>query len=91
MNKDTRTWNFIIRRDKAVMIDFAICDFRRPFKDEEEWRCSKANRDEKGAVGCVMERYLNKDGFAYKRSEMYEKLDQDFMMETEDLKALTVS
>lgn len=24
MNKDTRTWNFIIRRDKVVMIDFAI-------------------------------------------------------------------
>lgn len=42
-------------------------------------------------MGYVMERYLNKDGFAYKRSEMYEKLDQDFMMETEDLKALTVS
>lgn len=34
---------------------------------------------------------MNKDGFVYKRSEMYEKLDQDFMETEEDLKALTVS
>lgn len=39
-----------------------------------------------------MQRYLNKDGFVNKRSEMYENLDGDFMMETEeDLKALTIS
>lgn len=43
-------------------------------------------------MGFVMQRYLNKDGFVNKRSEMYENLDGDFMMETEeDLKALTIS
>ncbi|EYE97015.1 uncharacterized protein EURHEDRAFT_437930, partial [Aspergillus ruber CBS 135680] len=52
MNKDAWTWNSIIRRDnfKAVMIYSAVCDFRRQFKDEEEWRPSKANQYEEGAV-----------------------------------------
>lgn len=71
---------------------FFICEFRRQYKGEEKWRCSRAHQDEEGTVGFVMQRYLNKDGFVNKRSEMYENLDGDFMMETEeDLKALTIS
>lgn len=79
MNKDAWTWNSIIRRDnfKAVMIYSAVCDFRRQFKDEEEWRPSKANQYEEGAVVYVMERYLDKGELVYKRSEMYGKLDHN--------------
>ena len=62
------------------MKDFALCDFRREFEDEEDWRQSQAHQDEEGAVGYVMQRYL-KGGFVYQRSALYERLDQDFMME----------
>lgn len=62
------------------MIDFAICTFRREYPDETEWRLSKVMKDEEGAVGVVMQKYL-KGGFVYKRSAVYEKLSDYFIRE----------
>lgn len=85
MNKDVKTKNIIMRKEpegkfKVVMIDFALCHFRREYKSEEDWREFKAYEDEEGAVGYVMQRYLQ-GGFVYHRSALYKKLDEDFMME----------
>ena len=85
LNENVTTWSFIVQvspgnKLQVFMKDFALCDFRREFEDEEDWRQSQAHQDEEGAVGYVMQRYL-KGGFVYQRSALYEKLDQDFMME----------
>lgn len=38
------------------------------------------HEDEEGAVGFVMQRYLE-GGFFYHQSALYEKLDEDYMMD----------
>lgn len=85
LNKNVTTWSFIVHKSpenilQVFMKDFALCNFRREFEDEEDWREWKANQDEEGAVGYVMQKYL-KGGFVYQRSALYEKLDRDFKME----------
>lgn len=81
-NQDVNTRSFIVQRKpgerfKVFMIDFALCSFRREYRDETDWRQWKAREDEEGAVGFVMQKYL-KGGFVYNRSGSYEKLDWDF-------------
>ena len=85
LNEDVKTRSFIVSEDpenkfKVFMIDFALCNFRREYEDEEDWRGWKAAEDEEGAVGYVMQRYL-KGGFVYHQSAVYNKLDDDFKME----------
>lgn len=64
---------------KVFMIDFALCRFRREYKTDNDWRECKAHEDEEGAVGFVMQKYLQ-GGFVYHRSALYEKLDEYYMM-----------
>ncbi|KAI9929499.1 hypothetical protein MW887_000972 [Aspergillus wentii] len=84
LNEDVKTRSFIVQdvegKDRVMMIDFALCKFRREYKDEEEWRKWKAKQDEEGAVGYVMQNRL-KGGFVYTRSAMATQLDDDFMTE----------
>ena len=87
-NEDVNTRSFIIGRDlvsgttqyKVCMIDFGACILREPNEDEQVWRYLKADQDEEGAVGKVMESNL-RGGFKYTRSKEYERLDYDFMRE----------
>jgi len=37
-----------------IVIDFALCDFRKNWGTEEEWRAAKHTQDEEGAIGYVM-------------------------------------
>jgi hypothetical protein len=39
---------------KVVMIDFALCNFRKDYADDDDWSESKAIQDEEGAVGLIM-------------------------------------
>jgi hypothetical protein len=80
-NEDVKPRNFIVRKEgdkyKAIMIDFALCVFKKSDEELSEWREAQASQDEEGAVGYVMARKLG-DGFRYTRSEKYNKLDFEF-------------
>ncbi|KAE8337609.1 hypothetical protein BDV24DRAFT_139881 [Aspergillus arachidicola] len=83
LNEDVKTRSFTIQNNsegmfKMLMLDFALCDFRRDYKSEEEWWEWKATQDEEGAVGFVMQSKLQ-GGFIYHRSALYTKLDKDYM------------
>lgn len=85
LNEDVNTRSFIVHDNpgnklKVFMIDFALCNFRREYRDEADWKEWKAIQNEEGAVGYVMQKYLQ-GGFVYRRSALYRKLDQDFKME----------
>ena len=72
LNEDVKPRNFIVRKEsadnfKVFMIDFALCNFREEYQDEEDWWRSKAIQDEEGAVGRVMESRLE-GGFVYRPS-----------------------
>jgi len=43
-----------------IVIDFALCDFRKNWGTEEEWRAAKHTQDEEGAIGYVMEGKLRR-------------------------------
>ncbi|KAE8376657.1 hypothetical protein BDV26DRAFT_293891 [Aspergillus bertholletiae] len=84
LNEDVKTRSFIMRENPkgifhVFMMDFALCHFRREYQDEVDWWGWKALQDEEGAVGYIMQKYLQ-GGFVYHRSALYEKLDQDFRM-----------
>lgn len=85
-NEDVRPRNFLVRWDetevkyKAVMIDFAMCEFRGQEQDLEDWSKRKAWQDEEGAIGYVMQKIL-KGGFVYRRSNKYVELDTRFKAE----------
>lgn len=83
LNEDVKPWNFIVRKEsdinfKVFMIDFALCNFREEYEDEEDWLESKAMEDEEGAVGCVMESRLE-GGFVYHRSARSVELAERLM------------
>jgi hypothetical protein len=40
---------------KVVMIDFALCNFRKDYADNVDWSEAKAIQDEEGAVGLIMQ------------------------------------
>ncbi|MCJ1246793.1 hypothetical protein MMC30_004002 [Trapelia coarctata] len=100
LNRDICLKNVIVRPKRSsvdtggegevhydvVAIDFALCDFRKDFGSEEEWREKKRSQDEEGAIGYVLERKLTlfKKGkkkkwkgplpWQYKPSMRYDKL-----------------
>lgn len=81
-NNDVRPRNMIVHinprgKFRIFMIDFGCCAFRWEARSEWDWWDMKAGRDEKGAIGYVMENYL-KEGFVYRRSEFYKKLDKKY-------------
>lgn len=82
LNRDVNMRNFLVRKDtegqfKAIMIDLGICMFRHEFEDEEDWRRAKQFFHEEGAVGYALYRSLMPH-FVYRRSEYWERLDEDF-------------
>ena len=84
LNEDVKTRSFIVREGagngfKVIMIDLALCKFREDYKDAYDWDKWQSIQDEEGAVGYVMQRRL-KGGFSYRRSDRYEKLDEEFRM-----------
>ncbi|OQD67908.1 hypothetical protein PENPOL_c003G06773 [Penicillium polonicum] len=79
LNEDVKTRSFIVKKDtraesgcKVVMIDFALCNFRKDYADDVDWSEAKAIQDEEGAVGLIMQDRLE-GGFAYRRSNRYQK------------------
>lgn len=86
LNKDVQRRSFIVRWDqhigrfRPVMIDFNLVVFREEVKSELEWRKRKADQDEEGAIGMVLQRKLYPD-FVYRRSEEYEQLSREFRSE----------
>lgn len=44
----------------VIIIDFALCDFRKNWGTDEEWRAAKQTQDEEGAIGYVMEGKLRR-------------------------------
>lgn len=79
LNEDVNTRSFIVKKDmragsryKVVMIDFALCNFRKDYADDDDWSGWKAIQDEEGAVGLIMQDRL-KGGFVYRRSNRYKK------------------
>ncbi|OQE84905.1 hypothetical protein PENNAL_c0025G02623 [Penicillium nalgiovense] len=40
---------------KVVMIDFALCNFRKNYAVDDDWSESKAVQGEEGAVGLIMQ------------------------------------
>jgi hypothetical protein len=79
LNEDVKTRSFIVKKDpraesgyKVVMIDFALCNFRKDYADDDDWSESKAIQDEEGAVGLIMQDRLE-GGFVYRRSNRYKK------------------
>lgn len=84
LNQDVNVRHFIVQKGptgtfKLSMINFAICLFRREYKDEHDWREWKSHQDEEGAVGYVMQRML-KGVYAYHWSAYYQQLDNEFNM-----------
>lgn len=85
LNQDVNVRQFIAQRGpvgtfKLFMIDFAMCRFRREYKDEYYyWREWKSHQDEEGAIGYFMQRMLE-GGYAYYRSAYYKQLDYEFKM-----------
>lgn len=82
LNEDVNIRSFIVRGNlkdgfKMVMIDFGLCKFRQDFEGVHEWEQWKANQDEEGAVGYVMQKRL-KGGFSYSRSARYKRLDHTY-------------
>ncbi|KAJ5968076.1 hypothetical protein N7501_004324 [Penicillium viridicatum] len=77
LNEDVKTSSFIVKDTRAesgckvVMIDFALCNFRKDYADDVDWSEAKAIQDE-GAVGLIMQDRLE-GGFAYRRSNRYQK------------------
>ncbi|THY81757.1 hypothetical protein D6C92_10259 [Aureobasidium pullulans] len=74
LNRDVNTRSFIIDpvTHKAKMIDFGLVSFRKNAQDHEEWDRAQATMDEEGAVGLLMQSYLEEQaggGFVYKESE----------------------
>jgi hypothetical protein len=63
LNEDVQTRSFIVQKDKACsengykvfMIDFALCNFRKDYADDNDWSESKAMQDEEGAIGLIMQ------------------------------------
>jgi hypothetical protein len=77
LNEDVKSRSFVVSQAKGntfkvVMIDFALCSFRRDYDDEEDWSVSKAAQDEEGAIGLIMQARLN-GGFVYCRSDRYKR------------------
>ncbi|KAJ9491106.1 hypothetical protein VN97_g2159 [Penicillium thymicola] len=79
LNEDVKTRSFIVKKDtraesgyKVVMIDFALCNFRKDYADNVDWSEAKAIQDEEGAVGLIMQDRLE-GGFVYRRSNRYKK------------------
>ncbi|KAJ5994805.1 hypothetical protein N7481_001782 [Penicillium waksmanii] len=80
LNEDVQTRSFIVQKDKACsekgykvfMIDFALCNFRKDYADDNNWSESKAIQDEEGAIGLIMQDRLE-GGFVYSRSNRYKK------------------
>lgn len=84
LNQNVNVRHFIVQKGpegtfKLSMIDFAMCRFRREYKDEYDWREWKSHQDEEGAVGYVMQRML-KGGYVYHRSAYFKELDNEFKM-----------
>ena len=55
LNEDVKTRSLTIQINsegtfKMFMLDFALCDFHRDYKSEEEWWGWKATQDEEGGV-----------------------------------------
>lgn len=79
LNEDVKTRSFIVKKDtraesryKVVMIDFALCNFRKDYADNVDWSEAKAIQDEEGAVGLIMQDRLE-GGFVYRRYNRYKK------------------
>lgn len=54
----------------VVVIDFALCDFRKNWGTDEEWKAAKHTQDEEGAIGYVMEGRLRRFKKGKKRKWM---------------------
>lgn len=91
LNENFKTRSFIVKKDKwagsgykVVMIDFAVCNFRKDYADGVDWSDAKAIQDEEGAVGLIMQDRLE-DGFAYEagahqKSMRCSRVDTDLML-----------
>ncbi|KAM0322550.1 hypothetical protein ACHAQA_009397 [Verticillium albo-atrum] len=83
LNRDVRPDNFVVAATsvdddgtpQVFMIDFALCRFRGPEESDKEWGMAKCTKDEEGAVGLLMKKYLEKRGFElrYESSLRYEE------------------
>ncbi|PYH96619.1 hypothetical protein BO71DRAFT_320495, partial [Aspergillus ellipticus CBS 707.79] len=62
---------------KVFMVDFSTCSFRRSGMSDNEWRRRKADVNEEGAIGSVMELLLQ-GGYQYRPSQMYLTLAAEF-------------
>ncbi|KAF4466101.1 hypothetical protein FALBO_7037 [Fusarium albosuccineum] len=81
LNQDVRPENFMVSTraeagqtyGQVFMIDFALCRFRGQNESESEWGRDKHTRDETGAVGLRMKKFLGERGFDLKseRSRRY--------------------
>ncbi|OGM43039.1 hypothetical protein ABOM_009291 [Aspergillus bombycis] len=85
LNEDVKTRSFVVQKSserklKMLMLDFALCKFRRDYESEKDWWEWKAIQDEEGAVGYVMRRRLQ-GGYVYHRSALYTRLDDDYKPE----------
>ncbi|KAJ5279992.1 hypothetical protein N7478_005364 [Penicillium angulare] len=80
LNKDVQTRSFIVSLDnaqrkhfKVIMIDFALCNSRADYEDDQEWSEFKAIQEEQEeAIGRVMQTRLE-GSFVYRESCRYKK------------------
>ncbi|KAF5005143.1 hypothetical protein FDECE_8400 [Fusarium decemcellulare] len=83
LNKDVRPENFVVsnmeegvqKHGQVFMIDFALCRFRRQDEPMSVWGRDKYTRDEPGAIGLRMQKFLGQRGFTlkYKHATRYEE------------------
>ncbi|KAK0946344.1 hypothetical protein LTR29_002106 [Friedmanniomyces endolithicus] len=69
MNEDVQTRNFIASPGetgwdsaRVIMIDFGLCEFRKPDQSDADWGFAKWVEDEEGAIGVVMRSKLKGRG-----------------------------
>jgi len=89
LNNDSNVRNSVVRLDPidnkyhAYIIDFGHCDFKPPTMSIQAWRKQQAHQDEEGAIGCVLQRNLDKKwgpgGYIYQESQYAKDLAYDFM------------
>ncbi|KAF7188220.1 hypothetical protein HII31_10505 [Pseudocercospora fuligena] len=82
LNKDIRPTNFIVNDavpdgddHRVVMLDLALCRFRKPEESEAEWGREKWCEDEEGAIGRVMQTRFAKVGFELNYSHSHQWIE----------------
>lgn len=86
-NEDVQLRSFIVRENpvtkqlKPFMIDFGDCVLRSPGQSDYSWESWKAEEDEEGAIGVMLQKYAGPSVFEYIRSPERAKLQNKYMSE----------